>query len=155
MAKDSDQLAGAFKTENTGWLLSGLLAEENGLDRRALLRIGTWGAVAVGAVILAVVANETSLGWRHEQVAAEDLARQAQQLQSLSKQSQNEARQIAAAIETLNTDRDRLFSRVTVLEQGLDSVTGAIARQNSTQTSGQNSPQNSGQNSAAAAPPIG
>ena len=33
------------------------------------------------------------------------------------------------AIETLNSDRDRLYSRVTVLEQGLDSATGAIARQ--------------------------
>ena len=131
MAKDSDHLAGAFKTENTGGVLSGLLAEENGLDRRAMLRIGTWGAAAVGGVIIAVLANQSSLGWRREQVAAADLARQAQQLQSLGKQSQNEARQLAAAIETLNGDRDRLFSRVTVLEQGLDSVTGAIARQNS------------------------
>ncbi|HEU0084669.1 MAG TPA: hypothetical protein VFQ87_17570, partial [Bradyrhizobium sp.] len=32
---------------------------------------------------------------------------------------------------TLNGDRDRLYSRVTVLEQGLDSITGSIARQNS------------------------
>ncbi|MFX6869108.1 hypothetical protein ABTH37_18980, partial [Acinetobacter baumannii] len=32
-------------------------------------------------------------------------------------------------IETLNTDRDRLYTRVTVLEQGLDSVTGALAKQ--------------------------
>ena len=47
----------------------------------------------------------------------------------LTKESQNEARRLASAIETLNTDRDRLYSRVTVLEQGLDSVTGAIAKQ--------------------------
>ena len=48
----------------------------------------------------------------------------------LTKESQNEARRLASAIETLNSDRDRLYSRVTVLEQGLDSVTGAIAKQN-------------------------
>jgi hypothetical protein len=65
-----------------------------------------------------------------EQMASGDLARQ-QQIQSVAKESQNEARRLASAIETLNSDRDRLYARVTVLEQGLDSVTGAIARQNS------------------------
>ena len=37
-------------------------------------------------------------------------------------------RELAAAVETLNGDRDRLYARVTVLEQGLDSVTGALAK---------------------------
>jgi hypothetical protein len=64
-----------------------------------------------------------------DQVAGTDLARQSQQIQSVAKESQNEARRLASAIETLNGDRDRLYSRVTVLEQGLESVTGAIARQ--------------------------
>src|SRR6266849_4302177 len=62
-------------------------------------------------------------------MASGDLARQ--QIQSVAKESQNEARRLASAIETLNSDRDRLYARVTVLEQGLDTVTGAIARQNS------------------------
>jgi hypothetical protein len=84
----------------------------------------------VAAVTLAVMANQTSLGWRREQVAAADLARQAQQIQSVAKESQVETRRLASAIDTLNGDRDRLYSRVTGLEQGLDSVTGAIARQN-------------------------
>src|SRR5271165_1033687 len=130
MAKQSDQLASAVKTEKTGSPLSGLFAEENEFDRRALLRIGSWGATAVGAVILAVMSNQWSLGLRREQVAAADMARQAQQIQSLAKESQNETRRLASAIETLNGDRDRLFSRVTVIEQGLDSVTGALAKQN-------------------------
>ncbi|WP_024507062.1 hypothetical protein [Bradyrhizobium sp. ARR65] len=128
MAKETDKKAGAFELENTG-LLSGLFAEENEFDRRALLRIGTWGVTAVGAVVLAVVSNQSSLGWRREQVAAADLARQAQQIQALARESQNETRRLVSAIETLNSDRDRLFARVTVLEQGLDSVTGALAKQ--------------------------
>jgi hypothetical protein len=128
VAKKSDPRAGAGEADKTG-LLSTLVAEENEFDRRALLRIGTWGAVAVGAVVVAVTANQWSLGLRREQVAAADLARQAQQIQVLTKESQNETRRLASAIDTLNSDRDRLFSRVTVLEQGLDSVTGAIARQ--------------------------
>jgi hypothetical protein len=129
MAKKSDHLAGTFETENTGGVLSGLLAEENEFDRGSLWRIGSWGALAVAAVVVAVMANQTSLGWRRDQLAAADLTRQAQQLQALTRESQNEARRLASAIDTLNSDRDRLYSRVTVLEQGLDSITGAIARQ--------------------------
>ena len=112
-------------------MLSGLLAEEDELDRRVLWRIGSWGVGAVGAVIVAVMANQTSLGLKRDQMAAADLTRHAQKFQSVAKESQNEARRLASAVETLNGDRDRLYSRVTSLEQGLDSVTGAIARQGS------------------------
>ncbi|MCK1711288.1 MULTISPECIES: hypothetical protein [unclassified Bradyrhizobium] len=129
MAKDSDPLADAFGTKETGGLFSGLVAEERTLDRSLMWRLSSWGVAAVGAVVLAVYANQAQLGWRRDQVASADLSRQADRLQILTKESQNEARRLASAIETLNTDRDRLYSRVTVLEQGLDSVTGAIAKQ--------------------------
>jgi hypothetical protein len=134
MARDSDKLAGSF-TENTGGSLSGFLAEEDEFDRRTLWRLGSWAAASVGAVIIAMLANQSSIGMRREQTASTDLARQ--QIQSVAKESQSEARRLASAIETLNGDRDRLYARVTVLEQGLDSVTGAIARQNSPVTSPQ------------------
>ena len=132
MAKDSDPLADAFGDKETGGLFSGILAEESPVDRRVLWRLGSWGMAAVGAVVVAVMANQAQLGWRRDQVASADLVRQSDQIQVLTKQSQLEARRLASAIETLNTDRDRLYSRVTVLEQGLDSVTGAIAKQNAT-----------------------
>ncbi len=80
MARDSDQLAG-FENENTGGLLTGFLADEDVFDRRALWRLGSWGAVSVGAVIVALYANQSSIALRREQVAAADLARQAQQIQ--------------------------------------------------------------------------
>ena len=131
MAKNSDHLAGGFETDDTGGVLSGLLAEEDELDRRMLWRIGSWGVAAIGAVILAVMANQTSLGLKRDQLAAADLTRHAQNFQLAAKESQNEARRLASAVETLNGDRDRLYARVTSLEQGLDSVTGAIARQGS------------------------
>jgi hypothetical protein len=131
MAKDPDNLAGSFETENTGGLLSGFLAEEEAFDRRSLWRLGSWGVASVGAVIVAVLANQSAIGWRREQVASTDLVRQSQQIQSVAKESQNETRRLASAIDTLNGDRDRLYSRLTVVEQGLDSVTGSIARQNS------------------------
>ncbi len=137
MARDSKSLAGGFDTENTDGVLSGFLAEEDEFDRRTLWRLGSWAAASVGAVIIAVLANQTSIGARREQIASIDLARQSQQIQSVVKESQSEARRLASAIETLNSDRDRLYSRVAVLEQGLDSVTGAIARQNPTATAPQ------------------
>jgi hypothetical protein len=65
---------------------------------------------------------------RRAELAAE-LTRQTQALQSLARDNQNQTRQLTAAIETLNNDRDRLYARVTVLEQGLESVTGTLAKQ--------------------------
>ena len=143
MGKNTDHLARSFETENTGGLLTGFLAEEDEIDRSALWRLGWWGAAAVGTVILALLASQSSIGWRREQVAAADLVRQSQQIQALARESQNETRRLASAIDTLNSDRDRLYSRITVLEQGLDSVTGAIARQNSTAASAQPAPASS------------
>jgi hypothetical protein len=130
LAKKPDHLAD-FEADDTGGVLSNLLADEDAFDRRALWRLGSWGVGATAAVVLAVMANQSSLGWKREQVAAADLTRQTQQIQLVARESQSEARRLAAAIETLNSDRDRLYSRVTGLEQGLQSVTGAIARQGS------------------------
>jgi hypothetical protein len=130
LAKNSDHLTG-FEAEDTGGLFSSLLADEDGFDRRRTLwRVASWGVISVAAVVLAVVANQSSVGWRRDQAATADLVQQANRLQAVARESQNEARRLAAAVETLNSDRDRLYTRVTVLEQGLDSVTGAIGRQN-------------------------
>lgn len=130
MARDPKNPAGSLKTEKTGsGLLTGFLAEENAFDRRSLWRLGSWGAAAVGAITIALLVNRFSIGMHRDQVAAADLLRQSQQIQSIAKENQSEARRLASAIDTLNSDRDRLYSRITVLEQGLESVTGAIARQ--------------------------
>jgi len=94
LAKNTDHLAGGLDTDNTGGVLSGLLAEEDDLDRHALWRIGSWGVGAVAAVILAVMANQTSLGWKRDQVAAADLTRQAQQIQQAAKETHSEARRL-------------------------------------------------------------
>ncbi|HEV7602741.1 MAG TPA: hypothetical protein VGO49_21120 [Bradyrhizobium sp.] len=130
MANNRDNLADGFDADNSGGWLAGFLAEEDDLDRRSLWRLGSWGVGSVAAVIVAVMASQSSIGWRRDQIASADLARQSQQIQGVARESQTEARRLASAIETLNGDRDRLYSRVTVLEQGLDSVTGSIARQN-------------------------
>ncbi|MDB5484782.1 MAG: hypothetical protein JWR29_686, partial [Tardiphaga sp.] len=108
---------------------STVLAEEDSFDRRALLRLGAWSIAAISAVVIAMLSNQSSLKLRRDELANSDLTRQAQQMQLLNQQTQGEARRLASAIETLNSDRDRLYSRVSTLEQGLDSVTGSIGRQ--------------------------
>lgn len=143
MAKDSDKKAGGQEADKTGGMLSRVLADEKEFDRRTLWRIGTWGGIALSAVVLAVLANQAAQGWRRDRLTSADLTRQAQMIQSLARETQSESRQLASAIETLNTDRDRLYARVTVLEQGLDSVTGALAKSSTPQASAK---------SAAAAP---
>jgi hypothetical protein len=131
MAKESDRLAGSVQAAEPDGAFSGLLAEEDEFDRRALWRLGTWAGVSVASVIVAILASQSSIGIRHDLTASADLVRQAQQMQLAAKDSLAETRRLASAVETLNGDRDRLYSRVAVLEQGLESVTGTIARQNS------------------------
>jgi hypothetical protein len=130
MARKTDQLAGTAGTEATGGFLAGVLAEEKTLDRRSLWRLAAWAVIAVGAVTAAMLANEYSIAMRRDDASAADLARQAQQIQALAKESQNQARQLNGAVDTLNGDRDRLFARVTVLEQGLDALIKAKAGSN-------------------------
>ena len=130
-----DHLAGGFETENTGGVLSAAFwprktsstaARCGGWDRGALPRSARWfwpcsptsrrsdgGATRSRRPI-----------WR---------ARRSRFHRSPGTATARR-RRLASAIETLNSDRDRLFSRVTVLEQGLDSVTGAIARQTAAPT---------------------
>ena len=69
MAKHPDHLAGDLDAEPPGGLLTGFLAEEDEFDRRALWRLGSWGVGAVGAVIIAVMANQHSLSFRRDQIA--------------------------------------------------------------------------------------
>ena len=143
MARDSDNLARSFEIEDAGGLMTGFLAEEDQFDRRSLWRLGSWGVGAIGAVVVAVLAHQSSIGLRREQIANADLVRQSQQIQSIAKESQHETRRLASAIDTLNGDRDRLYSRITVLEQGLDSMTGSITRQTAATGSPQAMPQSS------------
>ncbi|HEY0330971.1 MAG TPA: hypothetical protein VGC77_17965 [Rhodopseudomonas sp.] len=128
MARNRDELADSLNTESDGGLM-GLLAEEEDLDRRALWRLGSWAVGSIGALVLAILVSQSSIQVRQEQAAAADLARQSQQIQRIAKEAQIETNRLASAIDTLNSDRDRLYSRVTMLEQNVESVTGSIKRQ--------------------------
>jgi hypothetical protein len=128
MANDKHQLAEMTADHTQGWLAN-VLAEEGEWSRLSLWQLGSWAAAAIGAIIVAFISVHFPIGLRQEQAAADDLVRQSQQIQWIAKDSQSETRRLASALEILNSDRDRLFARVTAVEQGLDSVTGSVARQ--------------------------
>jgi hypothetical protein len=128
MTKDRNQLRDDVAGDDgSGWL-GRFLAEEDEFDRRTLWRLASWGVGAVGILVVAILASQSPAAMRRDQQAAAEIARQSQQVQWIAKESQAKARELAAAVDTLNGDRDRLYARVTQLEQGLDSVTGALAR---------------------------
>jgi hypothetical protein len=116
-----------YDDEADGWI-DNLFADEKSFDGQMMFRLGVWGVSSIAAVVAAFFATQAPDSWRRDPSANVALADQAQQLQLALKNSQNEARRLAAAVDTLNSDRDRLYSRVTVLEQSLDSVTGSIAK---------------------------
>lgn len=132
MAKDRKELDTSFADDDASGWIARFLAEEDEFDRRLMWRLGSWAAASVGALVIAIVATQQSSGLRRERAAFAELAKQSQQVQWIAKESQDETRRLAAAVDTLNGDRDRLYSRVTTLEQGLDSVTGSVARPGAT-----------------------
>jgi hypothetical protein len=131
MADKRDQWAESFSAEPQGGWVTGFLADEEKGVRRLMWRLGSWGVAAVCAVAVAVLASRYEIQLRSDQFAAADaLNRQEQQLQRLTKEAQAENRRLSQAIDTLNGDRDRLFTRLTSVEKGLESATGSIlARQ--------------------------
>lgn len=127
MTKDSHQFRDDVTDDGAGWI-NRFLAEEDEFDGRSMWRLASWGVGSVGALIIAILATRSPAAINRDQLASAEIARQSQQVQWIAKESQNKARELTAAVDTLNGDRDRLYARVTVLEQGLDSVTGSLAR---------------------------
>lgn len=107
-----------------------LLAREACSGRKLLWRMAFWASTAIAALTVAFLVVQSSDGFRRRQQVADAAIREAQTVAQLVRDSRNEMRRIAAAIATLNQDRDRLFTRVAALEHSADSVsvTGAIAK---------------------------
>ncbi len=129
MSKDRKQFRDDSPDDDGAGWINRFLAEEDQFDGRAMWRLASWGAGSVAALVVAILATRSPAAINRDQMTAAELTRQSQQVQWIAKESQNKARELAAAVEVLNADRDRLYTRVTVLEQGLDSVTGALSKQ--------------------------
>lgn len=127
MAKKTDTSDGLDTDDGEGWL-SGMVADEDDLDRPSLWRLGAWGVGAVGAMIVGLMAVQLPMNAQRTQLAAGDVAGHTQRVEHAIRENGLEARRLATAIETLSGDRDRAFTRLSALEQGLDGVTGSISK---------------------------
>lgn len=99
------------------------------------VRLAAWASLALlsGVSAYYLYQHPIQVG-RSETVAVADPMKQVQQLaqqQALAatKDVLVEVRRLSAAVGTLNTDRDRLYSRLNALEQSIDSITGSLAKQ--------------------------
>jgi hypothetical protein len=96
------------------------------------VRLGVWASLATIAVLVALVTANTETGIRRIasllSTEAPDPARGARSpaLATRSFDAELEARRLGEAVRVLAADRDRLLSRVAVLERNLDDVTGSI-----------------------------
>src|SRR5579871_5814024 len=129
MAKAADvkapkPLSDRYDAADDGWL-DKLIADEDEPDRATLWRLGSWAIAAVVALTLGLMSGQVPDRAKRTDVAEAELASQNARIEDLARDTKQETRRIAAAVETLNSDRDRLFGRLTAVEQNLDSVTGS------------------------------
>jgi hypothetical protein len=128
MARKSDPLSDSFGTDDADGWLGGIVADEDDFDRHTLWRLGLWGVAAVAALTLGLMSGQLPVNAQRTQLAASEFAGRAKQVEATVEGNQLEVRRLASAIETLHGDRDRLFLRLSSLEQGLDVVTGSIRK---------------------------
>src|SRR5262245_23868665 len=134
------QIAGHFaQAQRYGTLL---LQQGQALDMRALLRLALWGAATAAALSVAVLAARTDVGSQRiafamtGRASQPDLQQRAinSQLAARTAETESEARRLADALRALTVDRDRLLTRLTLIERNVEDVTGSIKRQAATPT---------------------
>ncbi|TAK50133.1 MAG: hypothetical protein EPO23_02670 [Xanthobacteraceae bacterium] len=121
--------AAAAATDSRGGRSRPLIASNETLDRAARFHLGAWGFAAVAALAGALLLARLAPGARWQEAGEADLVQRQAHLLKQARDGQNEARRLSAALDVLSADRDRLYARVTALEQEMESVTGSVAQQ--------------------------
>ena len=91
-------MSDTFGTDDSDGWLGGLVADEDGLDRHTLWRLGLWGVAAVGALTLGILSSQLPVNAQRTQVAASELAGRAKQVETSIHDNQLEARRLSAAV---------------------------------------------------------
>ena len=106
---------------------------ERTVNMKGLLRLGGWGAAATLALAVAVFTATTNSGSQRLAAAASSPSQVTAAAPSVPiariTETEAETRKLADAVRTLNSDRERLLTRIASLERNLEDVTGSIRRQ--------------------------
>ena len=107
---------------------------------QGLLRLAGWGVAATAALLFALIAANSSSGRERLSAALADVsgaraaeaaraeAAQAAQLARIAA-TEGETRRLIEMVRSLAGDRERLMTRIAMLERNLEDVTGTIQRQ--------------------------
>ena len=97
---------------------------------RDLFRLAIWGVSAASALFIALYAATTEIGRDRLFVAFAEIHEVLMPtgVKPIRPLDAREGRRLAETVRSLAADRERLIARVATLEQGLDGITGSIAR---------------------------
>jgi hypothetical protein len=95
-----------------------------------------WGATAAAALFLAIVAGRTEIGSQRLVATFASFRAPSQPTPQLSQvaaprslEQEVATRQLAQAVRGLTEDRNRILTRLTIIEQSIDDMTGSLGRQ--------------------------
>ena len=106
-------------------------AVKSAFTMRHLWRMALWGGTAAGALFVAVLSTRSEVGLERVATAFPAL-RGHERVQVAAKSSldaQAETHRLAAAVQDLTAENDRLQSRLTAVEQNVNDITGSVSRQ--------------------------
>jgi hypothetical protein len=93
---------------------------------QGLRRLATWGAIAAGALLLAVLTSRSEIG--SERIAGM-LHGSNSQIAARKFDAEAETRKLAEAVRGLATEGDQIKTRLSAVEHDMDDVTGSISKQ--------------------------
>jgi cell division septation protein DedD len=113
------------------------IVQAQSFDMRVLLRLALWGGAAAAALSVAVLSARSNIGSQRLTIAMSGRASQSgvqqaavnAQLAARTAETEIEARRLSEAMRALTADRDRLLTRLTLVERNIEDVTGSIRRQ--------------------------
>jgi hypothetical protein len=107
---------------------------------KGMLRLAGWGVAATAALLTVVIAANSTIGRErlaevlasvNGTAAAEAAKARAEQAAHLARMAtlESDTRRLVEMVRSLAGDRERLMARISVLERGLNDVTGSIHKQ--------------------------
>lgn len=119
------------------------VAAKTAFSRQQLWRQALWGSAAAAAMLVAILSSRSDLGAPHDPTVlsstnpassaplqSEQAASKAAKLSApRSSDADAATRQLALTVLGLTEDRDRIMTRLAMVERNIDDMTGSIARQ--------------------------